>query len=251
MNTGCQKLAKKHIDLLLKNRHTPIFYEMGKYVSGAIVGRQVLCEVSEKHTFSGLEQLFIPNGTLQSIAISSPPRADSHIGPILVSKYAKSDIWEELKVGTMFTRKSLCNEWIHKDQNKSLVYDLDTKIAHSVIFGYRDIFGPGVRIWATNGNPHYILSLLRSGYYSSPIRIILNLKFCSTAISFLKSMQLGKICWQQNGNVRVLNVQPPFYMYAGITYVVSYYFEKSIMYIQFGDSPPPKSWRKRYFSKYQ
>jgi len=243
------KICTKEMDLLLRAHRIPIFYKMGEHVSGAIVGRSVRNSRSKKCNFSGLEQLFIPNSCLQNIAISMPPRADSQIGPIRVAKCSVSDMWEDLKPGTMFTRKKLCDEWIHKDQNKSLVYDLDSRIAHSVIFGYCDIFGPCVRLWSTNGNSHYVFSLLRSGYYSSPIRVILNLKYCNTAISYHKSRKLGKICWHQNGNLRVLHLKRPFYMYAGLMYVVSYYFEKSLMYIQFGNYPPPRSWGERYFSE--
>jgi len=134
---------------------------------------------------------------------------------------------------------------------KSLVYDKESRIAHSIIFGYQDLFGPTIRIWSTNGNTHYVTSLLRTGYYSSPVRIILNMNSCATAIGYHETVQNREINWRSDAKLQILNLEAPFYMYVGLMYVASYYFEREMMYIQFGDRPPARSWRETHFHKFK
>jgi len=154
------KLSEKKMNLLLESSSKPVFSQMGKYLSGVIVGRRASTNI-QKNRFTGLEHLFVPNLSLLHIAAANPPRAKMVIGDIYINKIIPpSDMTsKKIPIGSLFLKKELYNEWIHVWPQKSLVYDPKTKLVHSVIFGFCDEFGTCSRIWSTNNNYDYIQSL--------------------------------------------------------------------------------------------
>jgi len=153
----------------------------------------------------------------------------------------------KLRLGTLFTREQLYNQWIHTHQRRSLAYDPYSQLTVSMVFGFCDEFGPCTRLWSTNNNKNYITALVRSGYYSTPIRIIIDTNNCMNALDINKTKQDGEISWVESANLKKDQEGGQYYMYVGIMYVASYFYKNQVMYFQLADEPPPTTWKEIIF----
>jgi len=239
-------ITKEKIDILLQNKPKPIF-ALDSYTSGAIIGRLPHIE-KQKHTFSGNEQLLVPNANLKQILSYYIPSSNSNMGPPIIHFTTMPFFGaRQLPIGSIHTREYLFYEKFHTNQQSYLV--TNNNIASSLIFGEQDTFTNCIRLWDSNNNKIYEKAMQNAGFLSSAIRVFINLQTCKHALNIILTTNQNVLNWGKTPdfvNREYLN-NPRCMMYIGMMFVVSFIYKDSRIFFQLAENPAPKSWRELVF----
>jgi len=211
---------------------------------------------NKKRNFTGNEQILIPNLSLQNIITYKQPKTKSisEGTPLIHSSmepyFGFGDGYIPIRIGSIHTHEHLYTQGIHTNQTASLVSE--NNIAISLIFGKCDIFEPCVRLWDSNNNSHYEKSMHRAGFYSSCIRVFINLNTCFHMVDIDETKILGKIHWNlsQTQPVQKKNFGKSHLLYVGMMFVISYVYKDSHVFFQLGEDPVYESWREQLFGEF-
>jgi len=241
-------ITKEKINQLLQNRPKPVF-AINSYTSGAIVGRIPRNE-KQKHTFTGNEQLLIPNASLKQILSYQIPSSNSILGPPFVHSTMMPFFgMVQLPIGSIHTREFLFYEKFHTNQQSALVSN--DNIASSLIFGERDTFNACIRLWDSNCNKIYENAMQNAGFLSSAIRVFVNLQNCKHTLNIKSTNALNILNWELESNTKDKSVEftnnPKCMLYVGMMFVTSFIYQDSCILFQLAENPAPNSWRELVF----
>jgi len=190
--------------------------------------------------------MFVPNLTVKRSFIYRIPKLKSTIGiPQIHSSVLSSFDYVSLPIGSIHERDYLFYEEFHVNQMASLCSFKN--IACSIIFGDKDIFGPCIRLWDSNNNKYYKMAMYNTGFFSSPIRVFVNLNTCPHLLDINETKKMSYLCWNENLSV-TNNKSKKIFLFAGMMFVVSFIQKNSKIYFQLADNPTPKTWRQEIFS---